>query len=94
MSSLLICSQVCSSIGNVVLDQAYAGFNTTLFTYGAKATGKSSMLYGKAKEDGIITFTLKGLFHMAGEYDTKTSFRCEIRYNNLFLLLSHLKVIS
>lgn len=73
-------TKVCSSIGNVVLDQAYAGFNTTLFTYGAKGTGKSSMLYGKAKEDGIITFTLKGLFHMAGEYDTETSFRCEISF--------------
>ena len=66
-------------IGNTVIDQAFAGCNTTLFTYGARNSGKTTVLYGKKNETGIITFILNNLFAAADKSDEETSFRCEVR---------------
>ena len=72
--------QVCSILGNTIIDQAFAGYNTTLFTYGAKGSGKTTVLFGNKEERGIISFTLNNLFAAADKCDSDTSFRCEIRF--------------
>lgn len=66
-------------IGNTVIDQAFAGYNTTLFTYGASNSGKTTVLYGRRNEAGIISFVLNNLFAAADKTDAETSFRCEVR---------------
>ena len=79
ISHISFVRKVCNVIGNTVIDQAFAGYNTTLFTYGARNSGKTTVLYGKRNESGIISFVLNNLFAAADKSDAETSFRCEIR---------------
>ncbi|XP_066930642.1 kinesin-like protein KIF16B isoform X1 [Clytia hemisphaerica] len=75
--------EVCSNLGNTIIDQAFAGYNTTLFTYGAKGSGKTTVLFGNKEERGIISFILNNLFAAADQCDSDTSFRCEISFFEL-----------
>lgn len=66
-------------IGDTLINQAFGGYNSTLFTYGANGTGKTTVLYGSKNEPGVVSFILTNLFKVADQDNEESSFRCEIR---------------
>lgn len=66
-------------VGEVVLSSSFDGYNTCVFSYGASGSGKSFVMYGTDKFEGLTSWICKSLFKKASGYEDDTSFRAEIR---------------
>ena len=53
---------VFDDVGEGVLANAYAGFNTSLFAYGQTGAGKSYSMVGYGKNSGIVPLAFNALF--------------------------------
>ncbi len=49
-------------MGKQILDQAFLGFNTTIFAYGQTGSGKSYSIMGYGEDKGIIPLAVRDLF--------------------------------
>ena len=71
--------QVYDALGEFILKNAFQGFNTSVFTYGAKDTGKSWVLFGDSQRPGLIQRAVASIYNKASAYNESTTFRTEIR---------------
>ena len=76
--------QVLEEVGQFVLSSCFSGYNSCLFTYGACGSGKTHIMFGTDKSQGLMSWICENLFKRASCYDDDTSFRAEIRYNFSF----------
>ena len=53
---------VYEDLGGAVLDNAYNGFNSTLFAYGQTGSGKSYSMVGYGPNKGIVPLAFETLF--------------------------------
>ena len=67
------------SVSQFVIKNAFQGFNTSVFTYGAKDTGKSWILFGDSRKHGLIHKVIESVYDKASAYDESTTFRTELR---------------
>ncbi|XP_065644289.1 kinesin-like protein KIF16B isoform X2 [Hydra vulgaris] len=72
--------EACNCFGSIVIGNTFTGYNTSIFTYGSKSSGKSTIIFGLKNEKGLISTILEGLFEKASNYNEETSFRCEISF--------------
>ena len=72
-------SQVFEDVGKFALLSCFGGYNTCVFSYGACGTGKTHIMYGTDKSQGLVSWICENLFKKASCYDEDTSFRAEIR---------------
>ena len=87
MSSLSFCIapyndlffQVHDSVGQFIIKNAFQGYNTSVFTYGAKETGKSWALFGDSQQPGLLQRVVASVYNKASTYSESTTFRTEIR---------------
>lgn len=73
-------SKVLEDVGQFVLSSCFDGYNTCVFSYGACASGKTHIMYGTDKSQGLISWICENLFKRASCYDDDTSFRAEISF--------------
>ncbi|GMR41799.1 hypothetical protein PMAYCL1PPCAC_11994 [Pristionchus mayeri] len=59
--------KVFSDLGKGVLDNAWAGYNCSLFAYGQTGSGKSYSMVGSKTNKGIIPIVCEELFNRIGE---------------------------
>ena len=71
--------QVYDALGDFILKNAFQGYNTSVFTYGAKETGKSWVLFGDSQHPGLIQRAVASIYNKASTYNESTTFRTEIR---------------
>ena len=76
--------QVLEEVGQFVLSSCFSGYNSCLFSYGACGSGKTHIMFGTDKSQGLMSWICENLFKRASCYDDDTSFRAEIRYNFSF----------
>jgi len=55
-------SQLWTDIGVGILDNAYKGFNCSLFAYGQTGSGKSFSMMGYGEDKGIIPIMCERIF--------------------------------
>lgn len=79
--------QVLEEVGQFVLSSCFSGYNSCLFTYGACGSGKTHIMFGTDKSQGLMSWICENLFKRASCYDDDTSFRAEIRYNFSFTVI-------
>ena len=72
--------QVYDALGEFVIGNAFQGYNTSIFTYGPKETGKSWVLFGDSQHQGLIQHCVASIYNKASTYNESTTFRTEIRY--------------
>ena len=65
--------QVFNDLGQGVLDNAWEGYNATLFAYGQTGSGKSYSMIGYAANKGIVPIVCEELFKAmdANKYKSK-----------------------
>ncbi len=66
-------------VGDFVIKNVFDGYNTSVFSYGAKDTGKTYTMFGENRQDGLIQNIIDSIYKKAATYDEATSFRTEIR---------------
>ena len=79
--------QVLEEVGQFVLSSCFSGYNSCLFSYGACGSGKTHIMFGTDKSQGLMSWICENLFKRASCYDDDTSFRAEIRYNFSFTVI-------
>ena len=79
--------QVLEEVGQFVLSSCFSGYNSCLFSYGACGSGKTHIMFGTDKSQGLMSWICENLFKRASCYDDDTSFRAEIRYNFSFTFI-------
>lgn len=73
-------SKVFEDVGKFALLSCFGGYNTCVFSYGACGTGKTHIMYGTDKSQGLVSWICENLFKKASCYDEDTSFRAEISF--------------
>jgi len=68
-----------SDIGNVILDNALAGFNGCLFTDGQTGAGKSYSVMGYGDAPGIVPRSVDKIFDMRSSIEQNAQVPTEIR---------------
>ncbi|XP_065056409.1 pleckstrin homology-like domain family B member 1 isoform X1 [Rhopilema esculentum] len=72
--------QVHDSVSQFIIKNAFQGYNTSVFTYGAKDTGKSWILFGDSRKHGLIHKVMESVYDKASAYDESTTFRTELSF--------------
>eukprot|EP00794_Sanderia_malayensis_P011257 gene11257-12437_t len=67
-------------VGDFVIKNVFEGFNTSVFSYGAKDSGKTYTMFGENRKNGLIQHILDSIYKKAATYDESTSFRTEISF--------------
>ncbi|KAM7451081.1 hypothetical protein ABFA07_001449 [Porites harrisoni] len=73
-------AKVLEEVGQFVLSSCFSGYNSCLFTYGACGSGKTHIMFGTDKSQGLMSWICENLFKRASCYDDDTSFRAEISF--------------
>jgi len=71
---------VYDALGEFVIGNAFQGYNTSIFTYGPKETGKSWVLFGDSQHQGLIQHCVASIYNKASTYNESTTFRTEISF--------------
>eukprot|EP00051_Salpingoeca_urceolata_P018835 m.267969 g.267969 ORF g.267969 m.267969 type:complete len:1177 (+) comp19290_c0_seq13:198-3728(+) len=74
--------RVFRDLGQGVLDNAFAGFNTSLFAYGQTGSGKSYSMVGYGANTGIVPVTCEHLFRAIVESESTTK-RFQVTFSML-----------
>lgn len=67
-------------VGEFLLSSCFNGYNTCVFSYGACGSGKSFIMYGSDKVQGLTPWICQSLFKKASDYKDDTSFRAEVSF--------------
>eukprot|EP00055_Hartaetosiga_balthica_P004465 m.11732 g.11732 ORF g.11732 m.11732 type:complete len:1033 (-) comp3880_c0_seq1:693-3791(-) len=78
-------TKVFDDLGRGVLENAFAGYNTSLFAYGQTGSGKSYSMVGYGANKGIVPITCEALFDQMEE--AKRNGDSETRYSIKFSML-------
>lgn len=73
-------TEILEDVGQFVLSSCFGGYNTCVVSYGACGSGKSFVMYGTDKFEGLTSWICKSLFKRASGYEDDTSFRAEISF--------------
>lgn len=66
-------------MGQFLIKNAFQGYNTSVFSYGAQETGKSWVLFGDSQQPGLIQRVVASIYSKAATYNESTTFRTEMR---------------
>ena len=72
---------VFEDLGQGVLNNAYEGYNTSLFAYGQTGAGKSYSMIGYGNNKGIVPITCQELFKKVEQGDGETKY--EVKFSML-----------
>uniref|UniRef100_A0A1I7SLJ5 Kinesin motor domain-containing protein n=1 Tax=Bursaphelenchus xylophilus TaxID=6326 RepID=A0A1I7SLJ5_BURXY len=76
---------VFESIGENVVENAFAGYNACIFAYGQTGSGKSYTMMGTPTDPGLIPRLCDRIFEQIGEKtDEMTSFKVEVSYMEIY----------
>ena len=75
--------QVFNDIGQGILDNAWKGFNATLFAYGQTGSGKSWSVIGYGANKGIVPELCEQLFKGITENQDKEGSSFEVKFSML-----------
>ena len=78
--------QVFSDLGTSYLENAWAGYNCSIFAYGQTGAGKSYSMTGAPGQPGIIPRGLEEMFNrIDANEETDLSFRVEVSYLEIYM---------
>ncbi|XP_058962801.2 kinesin-like protein KIF16B isoform X1 [Pocillopora verrucosa] len=72
--------KILEDVGKFLLSSCFNGYNTCVFSYGACGSGKSFIMYGSDKVQGLTPWICQSLFKRASDYKDDTSFRAEVSF--------------
>jgi len=79
---------VMEDVGNIVLENAYGGFNTSLFAYGQTGSGKSYSMVGYGVNKGIVPLAFDSLFKKI-EANTDENVKFQVQFSMLEVYMEH-----
>ena len=75
--------KVFNDVGRGILDNAWKGFNATLFAYGQTGSGKSWSVIGYGPNKGIVPILCEELFKGINENQNKEASSYEVKFSML-----------
>lgn len=75
--------KVFDDLGRSVLENAFNGFNTSLFAYGQTGAGKSYSMVGYGKNVGIVPITCNEMFKAIGKNSVEGKVRFQVTFSML-----------
>uniref|UniRef100_A0A0N5BDB2 Kinesin-like protein n=1 Tax=Strongyloides papillosus TaxID=174720 RepID=A0A0N5BDB2_STREA len=70
--------KVFNDLGRIVLDNAWKGFNVSLFSYGQTGSGKSYSIIGFPSNKGLVPMICEELFKTISQNDSKHEYQVSI----------------
>jgi Kinesin motor domain len=79
-------SDLYDKIGTELLNNAYSGFNSTVFAYGQTGSGKSYSIEGSKDDKGLLQRVCEALFDKKTEIEKKegNSLDCHVSYLEIY----------
>lgn len=66
-----------------LIDRVIAGYNATVFAYGATGAGKTYTMMGTAQNPGVVVLTMQELFRRVDQ-STETRFKIAVQYLEIY----------